>query len=387
MKLKAAEANRAEAYYRLLLVLGSIVFAVCIVGLLARLEGFDFRDLVGTRTTDTDIADRELLHLHSPHSHISGSSRGGQSAQQFQIPRSERQLYQWDVHYDRNGFRNPSDLNQAGIAVIGDSFVEAITIPDAQLMTSLLAGMQSQIVANLGQFGYGPREEIVVLKRYGLPLRPRTVVWMFYEANDLGDVIHNRRAMREMDAAQTASPGPKASSIRQAISALHNRIRSKLRYAMRPSGVRRAGVVRTADGKRLMEYFDYPSPAFTPDNISALEETATIIETAEKLCAAQGARFVFVFIPTKFRAFQNSCEFPAQSECRNWRLNDLPERLRKAVGPLSAEVGYRDLTPDLVSAVKKGDFPYYSDDDHWSPAGNRIAAEAINRYLQEMSRQ
>jgi hypothetical protein len=76
--------------------------------------------------------------------------------------------------------------------------------------------------------------------------------------------------------------------------------------------------------------------------------------------------------------------FPAKSECRNWVLTDLPERLREAVGPLSAEVGYRDLTPDLVSAFKKGDFPYFTDDDHWSPSGNRIAAEAINRYLKEM---
>ena len=300
---------------------------------------------------------------------------------------SDRQLYQWDNYYDKNGFRNRSDLNHADIVVIGDSFVEAMTIPDAKIMTSLLAGMQNQAVANLAQYGYGPREELIVLKRYALPLGPRTVVWMFYEANDLKDVIHHRKAMRDLDAPPANSSGPRRSLVRRAIAELHTRLSIAWRRARRPSGARRAGVVRTADGKRLNEYFYYESLPFSPDDISALDETVGIIRTAEKLCSDQGARFLFVFIPSKFRAFHDSCEFPANSECRNWSLTDLPERLRKAVGPLSGQVGYRDLTPDLVSAVQKGDFPYYSDDDHWSPAGNRIAAEAINRYLQAMPRQ
>jgi hypothetical protein len=386
MTRETARTNRRETFYRVALVVGSLMFGFGILELLAWLEVFDYRGLLAPpESGQTEVADLELLHRHAPHAHIAGSARSGQITWSFQIPPKERQYYSWDVHYDRYGFRNSSDLTQADIAVIGDSFVEGLTIPDAELMTNLLAGMEKQTVANLGQFGYGPLEEIVVLKRYGLPLRPRTVVWMFSEATDLGDVIHYRKKIGQMDAPRHNGK-PAKFAIRQAISSIHARVKMALRRATRPPGVLRAGVVRTAAGEPLNEYFASTSQPFTADEMSALDETREVIAEAERLCAAQGARFVFVLIPSKFRAFHDSCEFPAQSECRKWTLTDLPERLRQAVGPVSATVGYRDLTPDLAAAVKRGNFPYYSDDDHWSPAGNRIAAEAIHQYLEEMPR-
>jgi hypothetical protein len=384
MTPKVARSNRSEIVYRILLVIGSIALGLCVLELLAWFEVFDYRVLLGSPASlETDIADRELLHRHTPYLHLSGTFRGGQITGGFQIPPAERLLYRWEVQYDRNGFRNKSDLSQADVVVIGDSIVEGMTVPYAQIMTSLLADMQKQTVANFGQPGYGPLEEIGVLKRYGLPLQPHTVIWMFYEANDLRDVIHYRNAIAARDDPKPDA-GPKRSGIRRMISELHYRLDATLRRATRPPGVRRAGLVRTAEGQRLNEYFEYPSHPFSADDISALDETARVIENAERLCAAQGARFLFVFIPAKFRAFRDSCEFPAKSECRTWILTDLPERLRHAVGPVSASVGYRDLTSDMVAAVKRGDFPYYSDDDHWSPVGHRIAAEAIHRYLQKM---
>jgi hypothetical protein len=382
--METASVNRAENFYRVLLILGSIVLALCIFEALAWLEVFDYRSLLNLNTFSAppDVPDRELLHRRPPNSHFTGTFRGGQITIPFQIPLSERQLYRWDVHYDRNGFRNPSDLNRADLVLIGDSFVEAMTVPDSQTTTSLLAGMKHQTVANLGMWGYGPLEELVVLQRYGLPLRPRTVVWMFSESTDVTDISRYHKQIREMDIKGKGGGAP-SSFIRSAIS----KLRTKIRYASRPSGELRAGLVRTAEGRRIKVYFENPPLRLSRDEISDLDEVTTVIQTAEKLCAAQGVHFLFVFVPSKFRAFHNSCEFPAKSECRNWQLTDLPERLQKAVGPLSPTVGFLDLTPDMMSAVKRGDFPYYSDDGHWSPAGNRVAAEKIGRYLEEMSSQ
>ena len=39
----------------------------------------------------------------------------------------------------------------------------------------------------LGHSGYGPQQELVVLKRYGLRLHPRTVIWTLFEGNDFSD--------------------------------------------------------------------------------------------------------------------------------------------------------------------------------------------------------
>src|SRR5207247_6616869 len=131
MAIAVARAGRTEIVYRILLVLGSLVFTFAILEFLAWIEVFDYRAVIGVPVGGLhDVFDRELLHRHGPHLHLAGSSRGGQITGPFQIPPSERQLYQWDVHYDQNGFRNQTDLTKADIAVIGDSFVEGMTIPD-----------------------------------------------------------------------------------------------------------------------------------------------------------------------------------------------------------------------------------------------------------------
>ena len=92
------------------------------------------------------------------------------------------------VQYDRNGFRNPADLDRADIVVLGDSYIEAPMILDKALSTTVLGRLQGRPVANLGNSGYGPQQELAVLKRFGLPLRPEVVVWAFFEGNDLSNM-------------------------------------------------------------------------------------------------------------------------------------------------------------------------------------------------------
>ena len=40
---------------------------------------------------------------------------------------------------------------------------------------------------NLARGAYGPQQELIVLKRYGLAYEPRFVVWQLFEGNDLVD--------------------------------------------------------------------------------------------------------------------------------------------------------------------------------------------------------
>lgn len=89
---------------------------------------------------------------------------------------------------------------------------------------------------------------------------------------------------------------------------------------------------------------------------------------------------IFVFVREKFRVLEPFCEFPQESECCNWPVNDMPERVQNAVQPVSPDIGYLDLTPCLAEAMKRGEVPYYPDDLNWSPAGHKIAAEAISDY-------
>lgn len=360
---------------RVLLAVASIAFTVFIIEFPAFINIVDYGATMGSARGVLNVGDPGLLQIHRPHAHSSGEGLGGNAAMYYRIPPSDLTLFRWDVKYDQNGFRNDLDLKSADMVVIGDSFVEDIPTPTAQLMTSLLAHSRGETVANLGQLAYGPQQELIVLKRYALPLSPRTVIWMFFEGNDLTDVIHYRAAMKSQGSFSRGFP-------RRSLTVHLLRLIKRRFFTPdeRPPGVRRAGVIQ-GQGKKLTIYFTDPSAPLTGEDLSALDETTRIIATAHNLCATQSARLVFVFIPDKFRVFHDFCSFPEGSECRNWVVSDLPERMQKAVTSIAPDIGYVDLTPNLADAVKRGQLPYYPDDLHWSPEGHKVAAAAINDYL------
>ena len=371
-------ALKSEFVRRLLLIVGSFLFVLLLFEIPALIQVVDYRTIIGPTHAwwAPNITDPELLHIHRPRAHQSGTARGGDISTVFQIPPPDLTQFHWDVTYDHNGFRNETDLKSADIVVIGDSFVEGLTVTDAELTTSRLAQSQGKVVANLGQSTYGPLEELVVLKRYGLPLQPRTVIWMFSEGSDLTDVTHYHRAMQ--DPASFWRSYRARSFTRSAVNEVRRLFAA---HTEKSPGASHSGVLQTSNGNKLTLYFMYPAPPLTQENLSALDETAATIGTAHKLCAAQGARLILVYVPTKFSVFHSFCRFPQESKCRDWVVSDLPDRLQKALGSISPEVGYLDLTPALMNAVKTGTLPYYPDDEHWSPEGHKVAAEAINDYL------
>ena len=338
---------------------------------------FDYRTLIGPYHMwwAPNITDPELLAIHRPHAHQTGSALGGDIATSYDVPKSDLTQFRWDVTYDGNGFRNQRELERADVALIGDSFVEGLTVTDAELVTSKLSALQGEVIANLGQSTYGPLQELIVLRRYALPLRPRAVVWLFFEGNDLQDVIGYKRSL---DHPPDILHAWWARSFTRSASLAVKRLYEP---QSKPPGSKRAGLCQTPDSKQQTIYFGYRAKPLTPEELGALDETASTIATAYKLCAAHGARLIFVFVPTKFRVLHDLCRFSEDSDCRNWTLPDMPERLQTALHSVAPEVGYLDLTPYLVEAAKTTEFPYYRDDEHWTPAGHTVAADAISHYL------
>ena len=370
-------AAKSRFALRFLLVIVSLMLAVSLIELPAVLNIVDYREILGSNFAwwpINNVKDPELIHIRRPYVHFSGATRGGGITAGFLIPPSDMTAYQWDDKYDHNGFRNDVDLTRSDIIVLGDSMVEGMTVPTPQLTTSLLAHLQNRVVANLGQSAYGPQQELIVLKRYGLPLRPSAVIWMFSETTDLKDVVNYDRTINDPP---------------DALHAFWARSFTKIAYvrlfhgSKRP-GINRAGVIHTS-AKTVNVYFPYSSHPLSKADLGAIDETARILTDAQRACAAQGAHLIFVFVPDKFRVLHKFCEYPRESECRNWTVNDMPERIEKAIRSISADVGYLDLTSSLVDATLRGILPYYSDDEHWSPQGHKIAAEALNEYMRSLS--
>ena len=371
-------ASTNKIVHRLLLAGASAAFVLFCIELPALLGVLDYRSVLGPYHMwwAPNVKDPELLAIHRPQAHQQGEARGGDAASSYQLPAADLTTFHWDVTYDRNGFRNRQQLHRADLVVIGDSFVEGLTVSDAELATSQLAQLTGKSVANLGQSTYGPLQEQIVLRRYGLPLQPRIVVWMFFEGNDLQDVIAYRHETEH-------PPGfVHAFWARSFTRSACLELKRILHPPTRPPGIQRTGVFQAANGKPVTTYFMYRSRPLSSEELHALDETVATLASVGKLCAARQTQVLFVFVPTKFRVLHRFCRFPAESECRNWSPSDMPERLQAELRMAAPEIGFLDLTPYLTDAAQQqSELPYYPDDEHWSPAGHEIAAQAIYEYL------
>ena len=96
---------------------------------------------------------------------------------------------------DRHGFNNPDDAYAARpeIIVVGDSFAHGACVQPGEDIGGQLRRLGWSVV-NLGFSGNGPLLELATVREYVIPLRPRTVLWLYYEGNDLRDLQSEKQS-------------------------------------------------------------------------------------------------------------------------------------------------------------------------------------------------
>jgi hypothetical protein len=88
---------------------------------------------------------------------------------------------------DELGFNNPRGLPaQVDIVIIGDSFAHGSCVPPGKDVASVLRN-KGYSTLNLGMGGSGPIIELATLIEFGLPRKPKFVVW-FFGGNDFSDL-------------------------------------------------------------------------------------------------------------------------------------------------------------------------------------------------------
>jgi hypothetical protein len=181
---------RAEVAKRFLTVTFSIMTCWSLLELIALMGLVDYRAVFPASQQHYPVSqpgmhyDPELMWQHEPGYHFVANYEGNLGHALCQPADTSLKV---EVRYDANGFRNARPIPKADIAMVGDSYVESPMTPDVALATTFLSQLTRQTVVNLGHAGYGPQQELVVLKRYALRLEPRTIIWMFFEGNDFAD--------------------------------------------------------------------------------------------------------------------------------------------------------------------------------------------------------
>ncbi|APW59443.1 alginate O-acetyltransferase AlgX-related protein [Paludisphaera borealis] len=366
----------------------SVVLAFGLIELPAVLRVVDYRSVFHTPTPPWrrtgNRPDADLLYVREPNQRLWVQFQG--SDLHRLAGASASKIYRCDTRLDGRGFRNAADLDSARVVIVGDSFVEGLQAADDELISSQLAKALSVPTANLGRTGYGPQQELEVLRRHGLPLGPRACVWTFYEGNDLQDVESYEASRDRVRKLRPESPTRDwfgRSFVRNGAAYL---IRQGAHEPTIPAR-RQAGDFRDASGRTTEIYFSCGVHEGDADRVSsragspALKQFQAILTEARALCRAQGVDLVVAFVPAKFRVYRDLCRFDPDSLCRGWPVDDLPSAVERAVRASGDDVGFLDLTPSLHARAAEGELVYLADDTHWSAEGHRVAALAVADFL------
>jgi hypothetical protein len=268
------------------------------------------------------------------------------------------------------------------VVALGDSMVEGPLVSASDLLTTRLSRLLQMEVANLGQSNYGPQQELAVLRRYGLHLHPKIVLWFFYEGNDLEDVDRYERFQTSWD--ESLQEGRRFIDRSFTANAL-----IKLRQLTAPplgveDAARRWGcrIKSKSDSDDNVLYMYYnQSHTLSEQQIKSLEISKRYIQDAQKLTEDAGAKFLLIYVPMKFRVYNELCKFDNDDSGRQWQLNDLRERVMSWC--VDHQIPMLDLTTSLKELAEDNGLVYFSDDSHWNARGQEVAAEHVARFVMD----
>lgn len=286
-----------------------------------------------------------------------------------------------NFHTDENGFRNPRGLQQADIVFIGDSFTEAAEVPDEETFVQRTGRRSGLRVVNLGMGAYGPQQELIVLKRYGLNYKPRFVVWQIFEGNDLGDAQSFVVWKENPNKAFVSLPG------RYLHNSLLNAWLSKT-IPPRPEAGMPPATLNYEDGESRRVFVRYPySPDQPAQKSRGFRETTQAIEAGYSLSQAHGIRLLVVFVPPMVRVMAPRLTFDRESDRQRFLPAGAVQDPRDFDSQLAAfckQIGcsYLDLfTPLRQRAEVAARNLYFPTDEHFDVLGHELAAQEISSWI------
>jgi hypothetical protein len=296
---------------------------------------------------------------------------------------------------DRYGFRNDDRLWDAAppVMLTGDSFGQGACVRDDATISAGLAraGIATISVAYNSN---GPLAELASLVEYGPPVRPATVVWLYYEGNDLTDLGREFQfaALRKYLEPQFAQRlAHRQAEIDEAIkSALNARpeiqkVEAEARQRWTWSGVFGLRNVRALLSETLHRPANAPPAARELDDAVAagaptdqrLSDLEIVLTRAQEVVRGWGGLLVMAYLPATERY-----RFPTVPE-----VTALP-KVQADVTDIATSLGIPVI--DLGAALRSVDdvgrlFPKANWPVHFNEEGYRLVASALAERLRERS--
>ncbi len=280
------------------------------------------------------------------------------------------------VEHDSDGFRNPMDLKEWQLAIVGDSYTEQGYLPIEQVTSSIVGKSTGMTVKNLGVCGTGWLTYARYLERYGHSNSTNTVVFVIFEGNDVQDTTEEYESLErfkktgERDYKDT---GPQTSFVMATAKAI-----SGLRNRPYPQSLVNAWFNRpNAEPLPITISTELPVDPLMASNVQTQamrEGLRAMAEAARKL----NLTATIAYIPVNNRVYDGMVKFSDSlpEEIRKWRPNKLPEFVSNACREQG--IPFVDTTPALRAAAQKGTYVHNAIlDCHLNAEGARIVGEVI----------
>jgi hypothetical protein len=275
---------------------------------------------------------------------------------------------------DEHGFRNPRGMFASGpieVVLLGDSLLQGGCVGDDQDVSAHLRAFNRRTL-NFANAGNGPLSMLAALREYAAPLRPRYVLWVHYEENDLQELELERKDPLLARYLEPAFTQELARKQREIDNLLTHYVDEKISNLDRVIVGQRLDVVGNLalNGLWLFQVrtrlgltaADLRKPG--EDNFALFRE---ILGSARQEVASWGGTLAFVFLPC-WHAFGR----PGRTDFDRGRVLALLEGLRIPLIDVHAEFA---KVKDPLSLFP---FRLYN---HYNEEGYRLASEAIIRFL------
>ena len=276
------------------------------------------------------------------------------------------------IAHDADGWRLPDPARPERplrrVLVLGDSFTWGWGVNQGEVFTDHLQRRLGPEVAvyNRGVNGFGTSQEYLLMKRELEAGQFDAVVVMFFQ-NDMTDDIagkNGRRPIFDLDGDRLV---PRNQPARRLLNPFERFLKDHSRaYQLIDFQVGRVmralfqddedGWQNTDDGTHV----DY-------HEVAGAVVTQRILSAMHRLASEHGARLIVVYLPHR-------------SEIEGDRGRNANIRAAHALVQdfaASERVALVDLTAPFREHIARGDALIYPHDEHWSPAGHAVAAEAL----------
>jgi hypothetical protein len=308
---------------------------------------------------------------------------------------------------DERGFCNSPSVGAAPYdeITVGGSISWCVDIEPEQTWTAQLAGLSGLRAYNLSVPGVGPYEYLQVLRRIGLALKPRLVLFDISGGNDLRDVIAYER-FRANHAIETDDEGQAAlrSHTEGGFVAEHSYLYALIRawlvgFQRDPSGGKlpadprlpkkdaidftfkaRWGdhvVTFNADNHDRDEAFYAKALALGAVRLDGLRPP---LEQLAALARERGFTAVVTYTPAAYTVYADVIGFADPSLAGELREFDRRQREFLAATARQLGLAFIDLTPPLQAAAARlggSELLYLTSNLHFSAAGHRVVAEYL----------